>query len=224
MDTEFAASIGLTRQGFETGTVEADELELAKSGRLGLEAGEIRLESKGAYILPLASRVANLDFILGMDLFAEVPFTVDFTSRKIELGLRPGHTVPFASSEDLRPTVRMDILGDTFVGILDTGSSKGLSVPLRWAESRSSDLNVGLGAGGERTILGDGKLRFHKFELDQITLEGIVLDRVPAEAVAAEKGSASDQTTNWASVGNRILERLGSLGIDCVSRTVTLGR
>ncbi|MDG6901365.1 MAG: hypothetical protein JRM80_05325 [Nitrososphaerota archaeon] len=223
IDAGLAPKVGLVARGSEAGIVEEGELRLETSGPARFDLGAVKLEVEKVYILPLALRVANLDFILGVDALAQTPFTLDYPTTRIELRLGSGRSVPFASMEDIRPTLRLEILGEEFTGTVDTGSGGGLSLPLRWVEKNASRLGVHLGRGSERTILGQGRLQFHDFRIGRVAIEGVEMEGVPTEGVTSEKGSASDQSSNWASVG-KVLERIGRIGVDCRRRLVVLGR
>ncbi len=222
IDSKFASGLGLVSTGVQTGSVEADEIEMGQSGPARFELGPVSLEAKGVFLVPLATGVPGLDFILGFDVMGGNPFTVDYRNKRIEFGLPAGKTVPFASDKEVRPSLTAEVLGESFVAILDTGSSGGLSMPLRWVEKNASKLKADLGEVTERKLLGEGKLRYHEFSIDSVTMGGVRFEVVPAEAVTAEKGSSSDQASNWASAGNRVMEKLGRIGIDGKGRRVVL--
>jgi predicted aspartyl protease len=221
IDSVFASKVGLETKGMEKGTVEADELELTKAGPASFDLGPAKLEAEGVYVVPLASRVPGL-VIIGFDTMRKVPFTLDYSSKTLELGPRKGREVPFALEKDLRPSVPAEILGERFSGVLDTGSGTGISLPLQWVEKNASRLKVDLGPRSERTLLGEGKLRSRGFVLGRLILAEIALEDVKAEGVESEKGSASDQETNWASVGNLVLGKLGWVGFDGRRRRMVL--
>jgi hypothetical protein len=123
----------------------------------------------------------------------------------------------------MRPSLFVEILQDRFIGILDTGSGGGLSLPLAWVEKKASELDISLRRGLERTILGRGILHFHNLRVSRITIGGLEIDNVRAEAVSSEKGTASDQSSNWTSVGNTVLRRLQPIGINCKDHVIILG-
>lgn len=210
IDAELAARLGLHAQEGPKGSTVAGEIQLQKAGSVEFEVAQHRLAAEEVVILPLASRMPGLQAILGFDVLREIPFTLDYGRRCIHLDALPsGQGFPFVVDGDIRPTTWLETLGGRFEAHLDTGSSRGISLPLEWVKAHAPGLLKGE---TQREILGD-VITSRQFTVDKIRLGGIELDAIPGEAVSAEGGSFAAQQTRWANVGNEVLNRF-RLGID----------
>jgi len=210
IDTEVAMRLGLRTEGGSKGSTVAGEIELQRTGSVEFDISGRHLEAKEVVVLPLASQIPGLQAILGFDVLREMPFTVDYGRSRIDLDALPsGRGIPFALDGDIRPTTWLETLGDRFQAHLDTGSSRGVSLPLEWVKANAPEL---LKDETQREILGE-VITSRRFTLEKVRLGGVELQRIPGEAVAAEGGSFADQQTRWANVGNGLLKRF-RLGID----------
>ena len=219
LDAGLAADLGLVSQERGKGSTVAGEVQLGKAGPVDLDLGGHLLPAPEVVILPLASELQGLQAILGYDVLQHKLFTLDYPRRRIELGvLPPGERLPFVIEGELRPTARVEVLGERFEGIVDTGSGQGVSLPLAWVEANAPSLLQGKTT---HEILGD-KLSVDRFILDQIRLGSAVVANVPAAGVSADAGSYADQTRRWADLGNRVLDRF-RLGIDGKGRILVFG-
>jgi len=218
IDTQLAARVGLPVKGEQKGSTVAGEVEMPKAGPAEIAIGARKLPAEEVMLLPLASQMPGLQAILGFDVLRDVPFIVDYGRRCIHLDTLPsGRGFPFVVDGDIRPTTWLETLGDRFEAHLDTGSSRGVSLPLEWVKANAPQT---LHGETQREILGD-VVSARQFILDKVRLGGVELNAVPGEAVSAEGGSFAAQQTRWANVGNEVLERF-RLGIDGKGRKSVL--
>ena len=210
LDTKLAERLGLRGKGQEKGSTVAGEVEMVKAGPAEIAIGARKLPAAEVMLLPLAAQMPGLQAIVGFDVLRDMPFTLDYGRRRIALdALPPGQGFPFVLDGDIRPTTRLETLGGWFEAHLDTGSSRGVSLPVEWVKANAPEVLKGE---THREILGD-VVSARPFTLDKVRLGGVELEGVPGEAVSAEGGSFAAQQTRWANVGNEVLRRF-RLGID----------
>jgi hypothetical protein len=210
IDADLAARLGLRTQEGPKGSTVAGEIQLQKTGSVEFEVAQHRLAAEEVVILPLAAQMPGLQAILGFDVLRDMPFAVDYGKSRIQLDTLPsGEGVPFVVDGDMRPTAWLETLGGRFQAHLDTGSSRGVSLPLEWVKANAPELLKGE---THREILGD-LITAREFTVDKVLLGGLELEGVPGEAVSAEGGSFAAQQSHWANVGNELLKRF-RLGID----------
>ena len=210
LDTKLAERLGLRGKGQERGSTVAGEVEMARAGPIEIAIGTRKLPAAEVMLVPLAAQMPDLEAILGFDVLRDMPFTLDYARRRIVLdALPPGQGFPFVLDGDIRPTTELETLGGRFEAHLDTGSSRGVSLPVEWVKANAPDILKGE---THRDILGD-VVSARPFTLGKVRLGGVELEEVSGEAVSAEGGSFADQQTRWANVGNEVLGRF-RLGID----------
>lgn len=215
LDTKLAERLGLRAKGEERGSTVAGEVDLAKAGPAEIAFGPRKLPTADVMLLPLASQMPGLEAIVGFDVLREMPFTLDYGRRRIVLdALPPGPRLPFVLQDDIRPTTWLETLGSRFDAHLDTGSSRGVSLPVEWVKANAPEVLKGE---THRDILGD-VVSARPFTLDKVRLGDVDLAGVPGEAVSSEAGSFAAQQSRWANVGNEVLGRF-RLGIDGRERT-----
>jgi len=210
LDSQVAEHIGLRGKGEERGSTVAGEIELVRAGPAEIAIGPRKLPAEDVMLVPLAAQMPGLQAIVGFDVLREMPFTLDYGKRRILLDVLPaGPSFPFVLDSDIRPTTRLETLGGRFEAHLDTGSSRGVSLPLDWVRANAPNV---LRGETRREILGDA-VSAMPFTLDKVSLGGVELEGVPGEGVSSEAGSFAAQQTRWANVGNEVLGRF-RLGID----------
>lgn len=214
VDASFAAEAGLVGSGGQKGTTVAAEVQMVKAGPAEFALGTSTFAAEDVMLIPLAKQMPGLQAILGFDVLRRFPFTLDYRMGLIRVGSLPsGPAFPFIAEHDIRPTTTVETRSTRFESTIDTGSSKGLSLPVSWVSANAPEL---LGSEMTREILGS-RLSARPFVIDGVRLGGIDLNRIPGEAVSSEGGSFAAQHGRWANIGNEVLRRF-RLGIDGVRR------
>lgn len=223
LDSEFARSIGLASRGVQSGTTVAGNVAVERLEEVEFDLEGKKLLSKETNMVPLSSELAGLQFVLGFDALEKVPFVIRPRDQKILFG--PFEESPneseFEIQGDIRPTTRLEILGESSYAMLDTGSSGGISLPRQWVEANASRLGIEASGWEKRKILSNDFLSM-RFAIREIMLGHLRLKNVPAEAVESEKGSFANQSTFWGNIGWLVLQELESIAIDGQRRRITL--
>lgn len=220
LDAGIADGLGLPLKEAPKGTTVAGEIQLQKTGPLGIDLGGRTLPADEVMVLPLAAQLPGVQAILGFDVLRHVPMTVDYAERRIRVGTLPeGDSLSFVLDEDMRPSTHVEALGGRFEAHLDTGSAQGVSLPLAWVQANAPEV---LREETTRKILG-AAVSSRRFVLGRFRIGKADLVDVPAEAVSAEGGSFADAAQPWANVGNQVLTQF-RIGLDGVRRITVLER
>lgn len=224
IDSDFAQSIGLSSQGWKSGTTVAGDVEVEGVGTVEFDISGTVLSTSEANALPLSKQLKGLEFILGFDALKNSPFVIWPEKRRVVFGsFEDTGGFAFALDGDIRPTATMEILGASSYAFLDTGSAQGISLPRRWVNDHAERLGISTRAGESKKIL-DSKYESLKFTLEEMTLGNSTLTNVPAEAVESEKGSFAEQSSFWGNVGNVVLQRFESIAIDGRKRSLAFSQ